>query len=45
MQFKNLSMDQLSDIMAYRIIVDDISSCYNTLGLASPKIPSYNGSV
>ena len=43
MQFKNLSMDQLSDIMAYRIIVDDISSCYNTLGLLHQKYSAIMG--
>ena len=43
MQFKNLSMDQLSDIMAYRIIVDDISSCYNTLGLLHQRYPAIMG--
>ena len=43
MQFKNLSMDQLSDIMAYRIIVDDVSSCYNTLGLLHQKYSAIMG--
>lgn len=33
MQRKNLSMDQLSDIMAFRVIVDDVSSCYKSVGI------------
>ncbi len=33
MQYKNLSMDQLSDIMAFRVIVDDVESCYKGLGI------------
>ncbi|MDC3072297.1 bifunctional (p)ppGpp synthetase/guanosine-3',5'-bis(diphosphate) 3'-pyrophosphohydrolase, partial [bacterium] len=43
MQFKNLSMDQLSDIMAFRIIVDDISSCYKALGLLHQKYTAIMG--
>ncbi len=30
---KNLTFDQLTDIVAYRIIVDDKSKCYEVLGL------------
>ena len=33
MQTKNVSFEQLADIMAFRIIVDDISQCYQALGL------------
>ena len=37
MQQKNASFEQLSDIMAFRIIVDDIGSCYQALGLIHSK--------
>ena len=43
MQFKNLSMDQLSDIMAFRVIVDDIPSCYKTLGLLHQQYTAIMG--
>ena len=43
MQFKNLSMDQLSDIMAFRIIVDDVNECYTTLGLLHQKYSAIMG--
>jgi GTP diphosphokinase / guanosine-3',5'-bis(diphosphate) 3'-diphosphatase len=33
MQRKNVAFEQLSDIMAFRIIVDNIEQCYQTLGL------------
>ncbi|WP_421997646.1 RelA/SpoT family protein [Reyranella sp.] len=33
MQTKNVSFEQLSDIMAFRIIVADIGQCYQALGL------------
>ncbi len=33
MQTKNVSFEQLSDIMAFRIIVADIAQCYQALGL------------
>jgi GTP pyrophosphokinase len=33
MQQKNLSFEQLADIMAFRIIVADIAQCYQALGL------------
>ncbi len=37
MQQKNASFEQLSDIMAFRIIVDDIGSCYQALGVIHSK--------
>ncbi len=37
MQQKNASFEQLSDIMAFRIIVDDIASCYQALGVVHSK--------
>src|SRR5579883_400889 len=33
MQQKNVSFEQLADIMAFRIIVADVSQCYQALGL------------
>ncbi|MAS87377.1 MAG: bifunctional (p)ppGpp synthetase/guanosine-3',5'-bis(diphosphate) 3'-pyrophosphohydrolase [Micavibrio sp.] len=33
MQRKNVSFEQLSDIMAFRIVVDDIAGCYQVLGI------------
>jgi len=37
MQMKNASFEQLSDIMAFRICVDDIASCYQALGIVHSK--------
>ena len=37
MQKKNASFEQLSDIMAFRIIVDDVASCYQALGIVHSK--------
>lgn len=33
MQRKNVSFEQLSDIMAFRIVVDTIAECYHALGI------------
>jgi len=33
MQRKNVGFEQLSDIMAFRIVVDTIDQCYQTLGI------------
>ncbi len=33
MQHKSISLEQLSDIFAYRVIVDDDDSCYRALGM------------
>jgi guanosine-3',5'-bis(diphosphate) 3'-pyrophosphohydrolase len=33
MQNKNVSFEQLADIMAFRIIVSDVAQCYQALGL------------
>jgi guanosine-3',5'-bis(diphosphate) 3'-pyrophosphohydrolase len=43
MQFKNASMDQLADIMAFRIIVDDTNLCYKTLGLLHQEYTAIMG--
>ena len=37
MQQKNASFEQLSDIMAFRICVDDICACYQALGIIHSK--------
>ncbi|NBX74027.1 MAG: bifunctional (p)ppGpp synthetase/guanosine-3',5'-bis(diphosphate) 3'-pyrophosphohydrolase [Alphaproteobacteria bacterium] len=33
MQRKNVTFEQLADIMAYRVIVDDVATCYQVLGV------------
>ena len=33
MQTKNVSFDELADIYAYRVIVDEVEDCYRTLGV------------
>ena len=43
MQYKNASMDQLADIMAFRLIVDDIPNCYKTLGLLHQEYTAIMG--
>ena len=37
MQRKNASFEQLSDIMAFRIIVEDVTACYQALGIVHSK--------
>ncbi|MFC3073015.1 RelA/SpoT family protein [Shinella pollutisoli] len=37
MQSKSLSFEQLSDVYAFRIIVDDIPSCYRALGIVHTR--------
>ncbi|MDD4556814.1 MAG: bifunctional (p)ppGpp synthetase/guanosine-3',5'-bis(diphosphate) 3'-pyrophosphohydrolase [Alphaproteobacteria bacterium] len=37
MQQKNATFEQLADIMAFRICVDDIGSCYQALGVVHSK--------
>lgn len=42
MQRKNIGFEQLSDIMAFRVVVDDLNACYQALGIvhsAYPMIP------
>ncbi len=43
MQRKNVSFEQLSDIMAFRIIVDTKEQCYGALGMIHGKYPSLPG--
>jgi guanosine-3',5'-bis(diphosphate) 3'-pyrophosphohydrolase len=33
MQHKNISFEQLSDIMAFRVVVDSVDDCYRALGI------------
>ncbi len=33
MESKNISFEQLSDIVAFRVVVDDIAQCYQALGV------------
>src|SRR5579885_3102812 len=33
MQRKNISFEQLSDIMAFRVVVQDVAACYQALGV------------
>tara|TARA_R110002124_G_scaffold287216_1_gene471360 strand:+ start:45328 stop:47493 length:2166 start_codon:yes stop_codon:yes gene_type:complete len=43
MQRKNILFEQLSDIMAFRIVVDSIESCYWVLGIIHAKYPTVPG--
>ena len=43
MQVKNITMDQLPDVMAFRIIVPDIPCCYRTLGIVHGTFPVVMG--
>ena len=43
MQRKNVSFEQLSDIMAFRIVVDNIEECYHTLGILHSHYPTVPG--
>jgi len=43
MQRKNVSFEQLSDIMAFRVVVDDIEQCYHTLGIMHSHYPTVPG--
>ncbi|HBT68738.1 MAG TPA: bifunctional (p)ppGpp synthetase/guanosine-3',5'-bis(diphosphate) 3'-pyrophosphohydrolase, partial [Agrobacterium sp.] len=37
MQSKSLSFEQLSDVYGFRILVDDIPSCYRALGIVHTR--------
>ncbi len=39
MKRKNVGFDQLSDIMAFRIVVNDVENCYKTLGVIHQSYP------
>ncbi|MEQ8356760.1 MAG: bifunctional (p)ppGpp synthetase/guanosine-3',5'-bis(diphosphate) 3'-pyrophosphohydrolase [Kiloniellaceae bacterium] len=43
MQRKNITFEQLSDIMAFRIVVDDLGDCYHALGLLHSRYPVVPG--
>lgn len=43
MQRKNISFEQLSDIMAFRVIVADVSECYHALGVIHGIYPTVPG--
>lgn len=43
MQRKNVAFEQLSDIMAFRIIVETIEQCYHALGIIHSHYPTVPG--
>ena len=43
MQIKDVSFEQLSDIMAFRIMVDSVEDCYRILGVAHRAYPTVPG--
>ena len=43
MQRKNVAFEQLSDIMAFRIVVEKPEDCYNVLGIMHSTYPSVPG--
>jgi len=43
MQRRNVPMDQLSDIMAYRVLVEKVEDCYSSLGVIHSKYPNVMG--
>ena len=43
MQHKKVTMDQLADIMAFRVLVPDVESCYRTLGAVHGAYPTVMG--
>jgi len=43
MQRKNVTFEQLSDIMAFRVVVDTVESCYQTLGIVHSHYPVVPG--
>ncbi len=43
MQVKNIAFEQLSDIMAFRVVVDTIAECYQVLGIIHGKYPTVPG--
>lgn len=43
MQRKNVAFEQLSDIMAFRIMVDNIEQCYQALGIIHSRYPVVPG--
>jgi GTP pyrophosphokinase len=43
MQVKNVAFEQLSDIMAFRIVVNTIAECYQVLGVIHGRYPTLPG--
>jgi GTP diphosphokinase / guanosine-3',5'-bis(diphosphate) 3'-diphosphatase len=43
MQARQMSFEQLSDVMAFRVIVEDESECYRTLGIVHGRWPMVPG--
>jgi len=43
MQRKNVAFEQLSDIMAFRIMVDTVEQCYHALGIIHSHYPTVPG--
>lgn len=43
MQRKNVSFEQLSDIMAFRVVVSSIEQCYGALGIVHSNYPTVPG--
>ncbi len=43
MQRKNVGFEQLSDIMAFRIILNSVEDCYTALGLIHARYPNVPG--
>jgi GTP diphosphokinase / guanosine-3',5'-bis(diphosphate) 3'-diphosphatase len=43
MQKKNVGFEQLSDIMAFRLVVEDIADCYRALGTIHSRYPVVPG--
>ncbi|OYX68697.1 MAG: bifunctional (p)ppGpp synthetase/guanosine-3',5'-bis(diphosphate) 3'-pyrophosphohydrolase, partial [Rhodospirillales bacterium 35-44-4] len=40
---KNIEFEQLSDIMAFRVVVDDLEDCYQALGIIHSTYPMISG--
>ena len=40
---RHISFEQLSDVMAFRVIVDDVADCYRALGLIHQRWPMVPG--
>jgi GTP diphosphokinase / guanosine-3',5'-bis(diphosphate) 3'-diphosphatase len=43
MQQKNVGFEQLSDIMAFRVVVDTVEQCYQALGIIHSRYPVVPG--
>ncbi len=43
MQRKNVAFEQLSDIMAFRIVVENVGECYHALGIIHSTYPTVPG--